>query len=134
MQQTSSHFHPMRMISSPINTPLAVSMPSRRGRTNDRSSPSAFSLLSNKNPPQTYTSRLLILRKRTPCLLVCGLPCALRAAFAAYTRGLSSTFQSFSQGASFKGSPPRTRDKFVVTQTDIKFKPEISSYDPWRKL
>ena len=40
-------------------------------------------------------------------------------AFAYHTRGMSSTFASPVHGGSFAGSPPRTRDKFIVTQTDV---------------
>lgn len=46
-------------------------------------------------------------------------------AFAYHTRGLSSTFASPVAGGSFTGSPPRTRDKFIVTQTDVVYHPAM---------
>jgi hypothetical protein len=37
--------------------------------------------------------------------------------------GLSGTFGNCSPGASFVGSPPRTRDKFVVDFESVKYRP-----------
>ena len=44
-------------------------------------------------------------------------------AFADYASGLSSTFQSSTPGGSFVGSPPRSRDKYIITYDKIKYKP-----------
>ena len=44
-------------------------------------------------------------------------------AFADYSSNLSGTFQQVAPKGSYVGSPPRSRDKFVITHDKVIYKP-----------
>ena len=52
-------------------------------------------------------------------------------AFADYTANMSSTFQQVAPKGSYIGSPPRSRDKYIITREKMTFKPYALEYGRW---